>query len=399
MNSPIVRGLSASLLVVSLTLAGCDSGSSGGGSSGSGAGSGSAGEVIALQAQSLDANQAGLAQLMRYRLRGVDNQIQESQAVVLIPAGEAPANGWPILAWGHGTTGVADSCAPSRTTNLYGYLPLINQFLDAGFAVVAPDFEGMGNEGSEHPYLHLDSAGRSMINAVKAAVSAYPQLGSQFASIGHSQGGHAALGAAELAHEVSPLSFVGAVAMAPASHLEDSARQFIATLEDTDALTEERIAAGTSWLGYAAYMLYGLQVSDSSFDLDSVYGEQGQLLKNQVESVCASELFSTLALSVAFLLQTQDDLESVLSSDLLDDAKVQAYISATEVGRREIEAPVLIVQGDDDTTVYPTYSQQLYSRLLNASVVAEYSEYQANHGSIVEESASDAIDWLTPLFE
>src|SRR5690606_3805138 len=32
---------------------------------------------------------------------------------LFLPAGEPPAGGWPLLAWAHGTTGVADICAPS----------------------------------------------------------------------------------------------------------------------------------------------------------------------------------------------------------------------------------------------------------------------------------------------
>ncbi len=32
---------------------------------------------------------------------------------LFLPAGEPPAGGWPLLAWAHGTLGIADSCAPS----------------------------------------------------------------------------------------------------------------------------------------------------------------------------------------------------------------------------------------------------------------------------------------------
>ena len=31
-----------------------------------------------------------------------------------VPKGKAPKGGWPVIAWAHGTTGIADSCAPSR---------------------------------------------------------------------------------------------------------------------------------------------------------------------------------------------------------------------------------------------------------------------------------------------
>ena len=32
---------------------------------------------------------------------------------IYFPNGTAPAGGWPVIAWAHGTTGTADVCAPS----------------------------------------------------------------------------------------------------------------------------------------------------------------------------------------------------------------------------------------------------------------------------------------------
>ena len=33
--------------------------------------------------------------------------------MVAVPNGTAPAGGWPVVTWGHGTNGMADVCAPS----------------------------------------------------------------------------------------------------------------------------------------------------------------------------------------------------------------------------------------------------------------------------------------------
>jgi len=33
---------------------------------------------------------------------------------VSVPKGKPPKGGWPVITWAHGTTGVADICAPSR---------------------------------------------------------------------------------------------------------------------------------------------------------------------------------------------------------------------------------------------------------------------------------------------
>ena len=385
--------LSSLLLAFALVLTGCDSGDDIGSAS-----IGTAGDVISTEAKTLDNHSAGVVELMRYRLRGVDQQLQESQAVVMIPTGDVPEGGWPVLAWGHGTTGVAESCEPSISSDLSGYLPYLNDLVSAGFAVVAPDYEGMGSSGSGHPYLNLDSAGRSMIYAVKAAVSAYPQLSARFASIGHSQGGHAALGAAELAHEVSPLNFIGAVAIAPASHLEDSAALLRSTTENSSADAVDRTNAGVGWLVYASFLLYGLEITDPSFDAAAAYGIQGDSLVAAVESVCSAALFGGLYSTVNLLLQTQGNLDAILPSSIVSDSKVSAYFQMIEPGLRPIEAPVLILQGSADTTVFPTFSQQLRDNLLEAEVAVEYREFTANHGSIVATSATDALVWLTQRF-
>lgn len=392
------RLIGSYLCVVMLAVSGCDSSDSASAGTGLSTSVGSAGDVVSTEAHVLDTNSAGVVELLHYHLRGVDQLLQESQAVVMIPPGDAPADGWPVLAWGHGTTGVSDSCAPSISSDLSGYLPYLNGLVDAGFAVVAPDYEGMGNAGSDHPYLNLDSAGRSMIYAVKAAVSAYPQLGSRFASIGHSQGGHAALGAAELAHELSPLNLLGAVAIAPASHLENSASLLQSIAKDTNAAAADRAAAGVGWLLYASYMLYGLEVSDASFDAATAYGAQGGQVVDAVEDVCASAFFAGLQTPVNLLLQTAGNLDSLLPSSITSDTKVLSYIRATEPGLRPIEAPVLILQGDTDTTVFPTFSQQLRETLIDAEVAVEYREFTANHSSIVATSATDAVVWLTQRF-
>ena len=79
---------------------------------------------------------------------------------VSVPKGRAPKGGWPVISWGHGTTGIADACAPSRDSASnpahglidYAY-PLLQRWLKAGYAVVRTDYQGLGTPGA-HPYRH-----------------------------------------------------------------------------------------------------------------------------------------------------------------------------------------------------------------------------------------------------
>ena len=119
-----------------------------------------------------------------------------------LPKGKAPKGGWPIITYAHGTTGAADSCAPTRGYDAgeprsYAY-PLLQRWLKAGYAVVRTDYEGLGTPGV-HQYLVGESEGRSVLDAVRAARALEPRLSKRFVIAGHSQGGHAALFAAALA--------------------------------------------------------------------------------------------------------------------------------------------------------------------------------------------------------
>jgi hypothetical protein len=45
---------------------------------------------------------------------GVDgSRVFKTSGAIFLPTGDAPAGGWPIVAWAHGTVGIADRCAPS----------------------------------------------------------------------------------------------------------------------------------------------------------------------------------------------------------------------------------------------------------------------------------------------
>ena len=115
---------------------------------------------------------------------------------VLLPGGTPPAGGWPIVSWAHGTTGIADVCAPSWK----GRAPRDQAYLDAwlakGFAIVATDYEGLGTPGA-HPYLLYRSEGNSILDALRAALAEPTlHLRNEIVLLGQSQGAGAALGAA-----------------------------------------------------------------------------------------------------------------------------------------------------------------------------------------------------------
>jgi hypothetical protein len=54
-----------------------------------------------------------------YHTRTASNADTLASGVVLVPYGRPPKDGWPLLAWSHGTSGVANNCAPSLMKSLF----------------------------------------------------------------------------------------------------------------------------------------------------------------------------------------------------------------------------------------------------------------------------------------
>ncbi|PHM65444.1 putative inactive lipase [Xenorhabdus stockiae] len=143
---------------------------------------------------------------------GIDNHspITVSGALFL-PKGTPPKGGWPLLAWAHGTVGIANICAPSfagRSKRDIGYL---NYWLKQGYAIVATDYQGLGTPGL-HPYSDYRATAYSLLDSIRAVQQGHFHLSKKTILIGQSQGGGATFAATLYAKSYSPdLDIVGAV--------------------------------------------------------------------------------------------------------------------------------------------------------------------------------------------
>jgi dienelactone hydrolase len=144
---------------------------------------------------------------------GVDGKtIVPVSGAIYFPTGTAPAGGWPVIAWAHGTTGIGDVCAPSWMERGRRDTDYLNAWLAQGYAVVASDYQGLGTPGG-HPWMTVRPEGWSVLDSVRSALRAFPQLANSIVIVGQSQGAHAALSAAGLAGEYAPtLTIRGTVA-------------------------------------------------------------------------------------------------------------------------------------------------------------------------------------------
>jgi alpha-beta hydrolase superfamily lysophospholipase len=158
-----------------------------------------------------------------YHSRSRTGQDVIVSGVVAVPTRRPPRGGFPIVSFGHGTTGFTDESAPSRTGDTgtawpFGRLsPLL---VSHGYAWALTDYEGLGTPGPLQYGVGL-SAGHSVLDIARAARHlAGSAISRRVAVLGHSEGGHAALWAGQLARSYAPdLRVRAVVASAPGADI------------------------------------------------------------------------------------------------------------------------------------------------------------------------------------
>lgn len=287
--------------------------------------------------------------------------------LVFTPRGKPPHSGWKLISWAHGTTGIADVCAPSRSLeNAYvSYVyPQFNAWLKDGYAIAQTDYQGLGTPGT-HMYLIGRAEGASVDDIALAARVIDPSIGNRFAIAGHSQGGQAALFAAAMAGRDRPsLTFVGVAAFAPASHL-------LTQVEAAHDLTAP--GGGLSALG--ALIVTGAAADSSAVDLHALLSPAAYALLPEVGRECLAQLAEPN--SWGGLAPSQ------IVSPGANTTAIYKVLNA-ENPALKIAAPVLILQGEADTTVYPAFTDQLDTELIAKGDQVTYTKFPGVvHGNVV----------------
>jgi Secretory lipase len=303
---------------------------------------------------------------IRYASTSIDGDPIEVTGMVFAPAGPTPPAGRPVLAWAHGTTGLADACAPSLDGAAQLAL-LFGPILDQGYVIAATDYEGLGGPGL-HPYLVGESEGRGVLDSVRAAV-ALPGTGAVERALlwGPSQGGHAALWAGQLAPTYAPeLDLLGVVASAPAS------------IGETGDPENEGLAAGRDDLGgFLPMIVAGYAAAYDDVDPAQYLTPAAMDRLGVVDEGCLADVFAAYAgLGVDGILDAEawnlptGPVTGPLGGHLIDN----------QPGNSAIPAPVLIVQGTADTIVPPAGPEAIADRLCALGTVVDFRLYDgADH--------------------
>jgi pimeloyl-ACP methyl ester carboxylesterase len=301
-------------------------------------------------------------------------------------------NGIPMVAWAHGTTGSGALCSPSNYQSLQYNFIVPYPLALAGFAVVAPDYAGLGvshfANGTRIPHAWLSSPSQAndLANAVLAAHTAFPSLSKRFVVMGHSQGGAAAYAFAQR-QAIEPVSgYLGTVAIAP---LTANIKQITAALDDptdptlqtTLGFQQKTIAAITA--DYPAYNYSGM--TEQALERWEIEMQYSGCLPTE----------SLLWYNTTF---------SIGKPGWVNDSTVQAWAARTSSGGKPLKGPLLVLGGEIDDPVPLRFLESAYRASCqlkaNNKESLEMVVYNGlNHFPLIDGSQRKWMDWIKARFD
>jgi hypothetical protein len=311
-----------------------------------------------------------------YHSRAVDGKDVAVSGVVVAPTGKAPRGGRVVVTWAAAAGGSADMCAHSKQPDVasgtsgagIGYpralIPMLQTFLDAGYVVVATDYEGLGTPGS-HPLLVGESMGRGVLDAARAAHGVKAAAaGSKTLAFGLSGGGPGALFAGELAASYAPeMHVLGVAAVAPAPPVEQSLPLF---------------SSASFGNGFVVSVVEGFHAAYPPFDPAVLLTPDAIAKASVVDEKCdISQAFPT---------------DLVLAHNPLDIPALATILHTNAAGNRPAGAPLLVVQGTADQAIPQVLTDAFVAKACAAGDTVDYRLYSgADHGDPELNAASNDI--------
>lgn len=339
---------------------------------------------------------AAESSILTYKMLGQSGQEVQATSLVFTPNTPPPAGGWPIVVWAHGTTGVADTCAPSKAALADSTKDLISKLLAAGYVVVAPDYEGLGTPGI-HPFLNVKSEAFSITDAVVATRNYLSQrnllTSKKWLTVGHSQGGHAALSTAQYASRAQ-LDYKGTVAVAPASNLG-----FILVAGEqsvVNATLDKKIPMYAQLDTYTALVTAGMRNTQPNFDYSQVFTSQISGIAAQAEALCSGPLGQAFGAGMTkYATDHNGTLDGYTRTqpNFMAVALVKTFLDKdSQPLQAKVTTPIIIYQGVGDTTVPKVATDILIS---NATVVGtkinSYVTGNWDHGTVMSTNVDNIV--------
>lgn len=360
-----------------------------------------------------------------WRIAYISSDVNDRKTVatglLIAPAGEAPKEGRPVVSWAHGTTGTAQNCGPSQALNPavplnlyflpsgnssmdYG-IPAAEEFIKAGYVVVATDYQGLGS-GGRHQYAVAATNGRDAINAIRAAGDMKETGAGRKAVIyGWSQGGGATIAAAssdsyikQTGTAFDDIELVGFVAMAPPD-IAAVAPKGDLTEASSEALLGNLLKIFSDNVFDFTHFSQNMWATQAAFpdklQLTDIFTEDGAKIIDQVMlNKCIHVAADTLNYTVG-----DKYLSTLKTSPTNMEAWGKAWIAGSVPDSKPV-APVIVYWGTKDTVVAPAmgelYRQQMCKQGGNVTRVQLSGEQ--DHFSTPGASQPLYLPWIADRF-
>jgi hypothetical protein len=306
-----------------------------------------------------------------YHSRTANGEDLPVSAVVLVPDGKPPANGWPVIAYAHEFRGAARQCAPSLMKNL-GVGPLLAMYANLGYAVVATDYFGLGADSGK-PVLDMQSNALDVIYSIPAARAAVTQIGPRWIAVGPFFGGLAAVAVAE--NDVHDPNYLGSVATSGLADAQQAYARFAQGSSSSNRML--LVLASTVKALYPEF-----QVSDMLKDTAlPAYQRVGQ--------TCGGE--------------TQPEFTTGMLKKGWDNNQfVKNFFSRNTPGERRAHSPLLVISGSADLATLATpeqMSDKTVARMCKQGDRILFLKYpDAGASGVMGASVADQISWIKARF-
>jgi hypothetical protein len=301
-----------------------------------------------------------------YHSRSASGQDVAASGVLLFPAEKkAPSGGWPVIAWAHGITGVARSCAPSLRRNL-GHGPFLSMYVNLGYAVVATDYTGLGTN-FRNAFLDAPSNATDVIASIPAARQAVPQIGSRWIVMGGAEGGLAAIAVAQKENEIRDPGYLGAIVVSDTAGAKD---MFADSAQRSSSVK-------------LASLVYGTKTVYPNFQPSDVLTEKGMTLYHTIEQTC-SDVGSDSEPPVTGSVKPSWDQNKLLLR----------YLDRSTPAVSQTYGPVLMISSDHAPSTSDAISKMC--RLGDQVQWLRYSDFDP--GRVIGDSVRDQIAWIEARF-
>ena len=296
-----------------------------------------------------------------------DGSPVKASGLYFVPKNEKPA---PTVIYHHGTSLVKD-----RKVRLGGEQSISVLFSASGYAVVWPDYFGLGKGERRHLYVHAESEAIASIDMMRSVRELNKTIGvklsDQLFITGYSQGGHAAMATHKYMQEKFPDEF------------QVTASSPMSGPYDISGVQGEVMFAEYSHPGYLPYLLYGYnEVYQMYPDINQLFrSPYDTLLEPMYDGTHGFKEVNKVLPAVPKEMMKEEVIEAFLNDA---DPRLKEALQDNDVYDWAPEAPTQICYCKADEQVsYKNALVAYYTMKENGAdrVVLRHSGKKFNHGT------------------